>query len=133
MKRLISRYYHALAIGGSRVTELGTDFNNYQEILTQFKRNATSYFEPLLNDLTVSDGIQQITERLVLKHAAPFHRMELVQLILLNSVYSIFLRNWLMYFPKNQIHLVNGNQLGKRVSRGGTELKEIFQRMIRLL
>lgn len=48
-----------------------------------------------------------------LKHKTPFNHMVLPQAILLNSCYSIFLRNWLKYFPREQIHLVNGNEISK--------------------
>lgn len=65
MKRLISRYYHALAIGGSRVGELGTDFDNYQEILTKFKRNATAYFDPMMANVSPTDGIQKIVDEIL--------------------------------------------------------------------
>ena len=39
--------------------------------------------------------------------------MKLSQAILLNSCYSIFLRNWLKHFDKENIFLVNGNEMSK--------------------
>ena len=59
MKRLISRYYHALAIGGGRVAELGGDLETYQQKLLQFKRNATAYFDPLTKEKTLNERCLQ--------------------------------------------------------------------------
>ena len=61
-----------------------------------------------LNHLDMATKIRQ-----KLKHKTPFNHMVLPQAILLNSCYSIFLRNWLKYFPREQIHLVNGNEISK--------------------
>ena len=65
VKRLISRYYHALAIGGGRVAELGGDFQSYQEKLLHFKRNATLYFDPLTKEKSLGDGVQEIVDKLL--------------------------------------------------------------------
>ena len=67
VRRLISRYYHAVAIGGPRVAELGADFSEYQTLLTNVKNNASSYFDPIMSDPNVPDGIQQIMETLVVR------------------------------------------------------------------
>ena len=63
-----------------------------------------------------------------LKHKTPFNHMVLPQAILLNSCYSIFLRNWLKYFPKEQIHLVNGNEISKLLKSEITKPSTNFYR-----
>ena len=131
-----------MAIRPDTINDLG-DFDHYQNKLKHFKKNATSEFQAVYDDENVDDKIQALTEtylerilircnkfsrsfwcifmilnkkikiREKLKHRQPFNHMVLPQAILLNSCYSIFLRNWLKYFPKEQIHLVNGNEISK--------------------
>ena len=69
VKRLISRYYHALAIGGGRVAELGGDLETYQQKLLQFKRNATAYFDPLTKEKTLNEGVQEIVNKLLVSQS----------------------------------------------------------------
>ena len=66
VKRLISRYYHASAIGGARVSELGADFEEYQDNLINFAKNATSYFDPIFKETSNNEeAMQKILEILV--------------------------------------------------------------------
>ena len=61
VKRLISRYYHALAIRPDTINDLG-DFEHYQNKLKHFKKNATSEFQAVYDDENVDDKIQALTE-----------------------------------------------------------------------
>lgn len=61
VKRLVSRYYHALAIRPDTKDVLG-DFEAYQELLTGYAANATTDFEPVFDDEQVEDKIQKLTD-----------------------------------------------------------------------
>ena len=61
VKRLISRYYHALAIRPDTINDLG-DFDHYQNKLKHFKKNATSEFQTVYDDENVKEKIQALTE-----------------------------------------------------------------------
>ena len=61
MKRLISRYYHALAIRPDTKDILG-DFNEYQDLLLSYAKNATDDFDPVFGDDGVDEKIQKITD-----------------------------------------------------------------------
>ena len=61
IKRLVSRYYHALAIRPDTKDVLG-DFEAYQELLTDYATNATTDFEPVFADEHVDDKIQKLTD-----------------------------------------------------------------------
>ena len=63
MKRLISRYYHALAIRPDTINDLG-DFDHYQNKLKHFTHNATEEFQNIYNTNPI-DNIQEITEKLL--------------------------------------------------------------------
>ena len=61
VKRLISRYYHALAIRPDTINDLG-DFDHYQNKLKHFTKNATNEFQAVYDDENVKEKIQALTE-----------------------------------------------------------------------
>ena len=73
VKRLISRYYHALAIRPDTINDLG-DFDHYQNKLKHFTHNATDEFDLLNAENDPLDPIQQITEKLLERDTTHIYR-----------------------------------------------------------